>query len=229
MRCAVLVLAALLAASSPAAAQTYVSASLVGDIARFSHVDLPGFDDRSGEAVGFGLRVGTPIGAAWGVELEFVRPSLISSSAEAEVIPAYPQDPIYSIPGLPLFPEIFFPPIRYEVHTETRNTTVAASVWAKQELTGRFSLVYSGGMAMVRSHQSTGFDYVPGVGVIGVPRIPGSFGGVQEAVNYSVRPVAGVEARIGMTEHLQLMPGVRLFGLESGWLLRPAVGLGWTF
>jgi hypothetical protein len=225
----VIIFLAVLGLSSPAVAQTLVSASLVGDIARFSHVDLPGFDDRSGEAIGFGLRVGTPIGEAWGVELEFVRPSLISSSVDTEVVPTYPEDLISSIPGLPLFPDIFFPPIRYEVHTETRNTTVAASVWAKQELTGRFSLVYSGGMAMVRSHQASGFDFAPVGGVIGVPRVPVSFGLVQEAVSYSVRPVAGVEARIGMTEHLQLMPGVRLLGLESGWLLRPAVGLGWTF
>ena len=224
----VFTLAVVLGLASPVTAQTFVSASLVGDIARYSHVDLPGFDDRSGEAIGFGLRVGTPIGAAWGVELEFVRPGPIESSAERAYIPAFTDLPV-SLPGLPLVPDLIFPVIRYDVRTETRNTTVAASVWAKQELTGRFSLVYSGGMAVVRSDQTFGIDYVPSLGVIGVPRLPTSLSLIEEVVTYSVRPVAGAEARIGMTERLQLIPGVRLYGLESGFLLRPSVGLGWTF
>jgi hypothetical protein len=38
-----------------------------------------------------------------------------------------------------------------------------------------------------------------------------------------------VEARVGLTENLERAPGVRLIGLENGWLVRPAVGLGWTF
>jgi hypothetical protein len=39
----------------------------------------------------------------------------------------------------------------------------------------------------------------------------------------------GFEACIGLTEHVNLVPGVRLHGLENGWLLRPAVGLEWEF
>ena len=48
-------------------------------------------------------------------------------------------------------------------------------------------------------------------------------------VIYGVSPLAGVESRISMTEHLQLVPGVRLQVVEDGWLIRPAVGLAWTF
>jgi hypothetical protein len=50
---------------------------------------------------------------------------------------------------------------------------------------------------------------------------------------YGVGPVAGIEARIRMTEHVRLVPGVRIHGLggpiSEGWLVRPSVGLSWAF
>src|SRR5215208_6754855 len=70
----------LLALVQPAAAQSgYVSASLSGDVARFSHAEssLSDDDSGSGEALSFALRVGTGIGERWGVELEFARPQEI--------------------------------------------------------------------------------------------------------------------------------------------------------
>jgi hypothetical protein len=48
-------------------------------------------------------------------------------------------------------------------------------------------------------------------------------------VSYRAGPVAGVEARIWLTDQVQLVPGVRLHGLDGGWLVRSSVGLGWTF
>jgi hypothetical protein len=231
---AVAVLAvSLLVPSSPALGQTYVSGSLVGDIARFSHTDIFGVDGRNGggEAVGFGLRVGTHVGTAWGVELEFVRPSVIESAIGAEILPALPG---VIFPDLPLFPGLF-PPVRNAVRTETRNTTVGATIWAKQQLSGRLSLVYSGGVAMVRSEQTSSLDISPFAGSIGLlPVLPSLPTGlsllpVYEAVSYSLQPVVGGEARIGLTERVQLVPGVRLYGLEGGWVLRPSVGVGWTF
>jgi hypothetical protein len=50
-----------------------------------------------------------------------------------------------------------------------------------------------------------------------------------KTVTYGVRPLAGFEARIKLTDQVDLVPGVRLHGLESAWLLRPAVGLAWNF
>jgi hypothetical protein len=50
-----------------------------------------------------------------------------------------------------------------------------------------------------------------------------------KTVNYGVRPLVGFEARITLTEHADLVPGIRLHGLENAWLLRPAVGLAWNF
>jgi len=48
-------------------------------------------------------------------------------------------------------------------------------------------------------------------------------------VDYSTRPLVGAEARIGLTSHVRLIPGLRLQGLTDGWLLRPYAGLGWSF
>ena len=221
------VLAAILLAASPAAAQTYVSASLVGDVTRFSHVDLPGLDDRGGEAIGFGLRLGTSITEILGVEVEFVRPSTIESTIASEILPAS-YSPVFAFPGItPLLPELIFPPIRYQLRTETRNTTVATSVWAKQTLTGGFSLVYSAGLALVRSHRATSFAYEAGGG-LPLP-VPVSYAIVDDAVAYSMQPQVGVEGRIGMGEHVQLVPALRMNGLEDGWSLRPSAGLAWTF
>ena len=217
-------LAAVLATSSPAAAQTYVAGSLVGDIARFSHVDVPGVDDGSGEAIGFAVRLGTHITPIFGVEIEFARPSVIESSQGTQVLPAIQEALVIRLPDL------VFPPISYDLRTETRNTTVAASVWARQELTGRVAMVYSGGIALVRSEQASWLEFVPVTSPFSIPREPTSFAysSVFEATTYSMQPQVGAEARIGLTERVQLMTGVRLYGLEGGWLLRPSVGLGWT-
>jgi len=52
---------------------------------------------------------------------------------------------------------------------------------------------------------------------------------ILNSVVYSARPMAGFEARIGLTDHVQLVPGVRMHGIQGGWLIRPSVGLSWKF
>jgi hypothetical protein len=45
--------------------------------------------------------------------------------------------------------------------------------------------------------------------------------------------VVGVEVRAGMTEHAQLVAGLRMHTLGQsvvdGWMIRPSVGLAWKF
>ena len=50
-----------------------------------------------------------------------------------------------------------------------------------------------------------------------------------ETIVYSVRPNVGLEGRIRMTDHAEFVPGIRLQGLQDGWLIRPSVGINWTF
>ena len=53
-----------LAPGSVFAQSTYVGAALVGDVLRSTHTEFAGGRDDStdGEAIGFALRVGTPLG-----------------------------------------------------------------------------------------------------------------------------------------------------------------------
>src|SRR5687767_10264788 len=79
------VLAGMLA--PPAFAQGYVGAFLVGDVVRLDQYDSRAGDTGNGEAFGFALRLGSPVGAKWGVELEFVRPGEITSDQSPRYLP----------------------------------------------------------------------------------------------------------------------------------------------
>jgi hypothetical protein len=224
--------------ASPAFAQgPYVSASIGGDIVRVSGAD--GVDTQgSGEAVSWSLRVGTPIASRFGVELEFAHPQEITETTTPDVrILKELQGVSYrfvdgvTVPGsytvtpatVGLSP-IVFPPINISVTTSQRNTTLATTAWVRQQVTSRFALQYLGGISFNRitrefSYSTTG---VPNIFAGLVPRS-------QRSIEYAVGPVVGTEARIGMTEHLQLVPGVRLQTIADGWLVRPAVSLAWEF
>jgi hypothetical protein len=205
----------------------YVSASLVGDIARFDRVEgTAAGESGSGEALGFGLRVGTPLGSRWGVELEFVRPSEISSEFSPEILPLL-TDPLFSaLPpvGSSLDLDLTFPSYSYDVRTKQRNTTIAATVWIAQRLTPKFSLSYLGGISFGRTTREIEFAFQPiRFPILPIPNL------TTETTTYDVGPLVGLEGSIVLTEHVQLVPGIRLHGVEGGWLLRPAVGLGWVF
>jgi hypothetical protein len=69
--------------------------------------------------------------------------------------------------------------------------------------------------------------FEPGPPRLGIPIVfPPA---VTNATTYDVGPFAGMEGRIGLTEHTHLVAGVRLHGISGGWLFRPSVGLGWNF
>ena len=48
-------------------------------------------------------------------------------------------------------------------------------------------------------------------------------------VRIDTRMEFGLESRIALTGHAQLVPGIRLQAADNIWLLRPAVGLNWMF
>lgn len=76
-----------------------VSAAVMADVVRSTHSDSPALPDSEGggEAIGFVLRAGTPLGAIWGIEVEFARPGGIDREIEAGI--RLPVDA--SVPGLP--------------------------------------------------------------------------------------------------------------------------------
>jgi hypothetical protein len=217
---------------TPAYAQgAYVGAFLVGEIVRLDQYDSNAQDSGNGESLGFALRLGSPVGAKWGVELEFVRPGEITTDQVPQILPAmYSVTPVQGIPGLPnqgLYDPVIFPPISYEFRSTQRRTTLSPSLWVRQEISPRFSMVYLGGVAFGRTSNEVEITYTIGRPTI-LP-IPPITPVIQESISYDVQPMVGVEGRIRMGGKVDLVPGLRLHGAQGGWLIRPAVGLSWSF
>jgi hypothetical protein len=227
---AVLLLFGMLAPSAFAQG-AYVGAFLVGEIVRLDQYDSRTPDTGNGESFGFGLRLGSPVGAKWGVELEFVRPGEITSDQLPQVLPAVYQLTVErTFPGLPNegnYDPLIFPTYSYRFRTTQRRTTLSTSLWVRQEISPRFSLVYLGGVAFGRTNSDVEITYLLNrPTILPIPPIaPLS----TESIIYDVGPMVGVEGRIGLAGQVDLIPGLRLHGVNGGWLIRPAVGLSWTF
>jgi hypothetical protein len=229
-----MIVALLAVAQSVHAQGAYVSASLSGDVVRQNSVTSAGTDQSSdGEAIGFALRVGTEVGRRWGVELEFARPSAITNDFSPGIVPlaaAVGTLPAgFAVSGITSFDpnsSAIFPTFSYRFRTTQRNTMLSSAVWARQEISPRVSLVYLGGVGFHRKTSEMTLTFEPRL-PIGIPIVfPPS---VTNSTTYDVGPFAGMEARIGLTAHAQLVPGIRLHGIQGGWLFRPSVGLGWNF
>jgi hypothetical protein len=216
----------------------YVGAALVGDVLRSTHTESTAGSDNStdGEAIGFALRAGTPLGSRWGIELEFARPGEIETESSGSIPLVSGIDPVALLqssgvvpPGVTL-PQIFPPILPYRVRATQRHSTLSTSVWFNQKVSPRVSLVYLAGMGFYRAtyESESRFEILPALPIINT--VPAGFPSVTtKTVTYGVRPLAGFEARIKLTEHADLVPGIRLHGLENAWLLRPAIGLAWNF
>jgi hypothetical protein len=211
------------------AQSTYVGAALVGDVLRNTHSESTlGLDIPSGgEAIGFALRVGTPLGSRWGIELEFARPGEIETEFSGAIPLANSVEILTAAtaPGGISATQLFSSPVPYRLQSSQRHSTLATTIWFNQNLSPKISLVYLAGMGFYRAtyESQSRFDILPAG--ITIPIVLPSI----KTVTYGVRPLAGFEARIKLTDQVDLVPGVRLHGLESAWLLRPAVGLAWNF
>ena len=211
-----------LSATGAAAQSPYVGGAVLADIVRSS-----GSEDQqpgNGETLGGALRVGTSFGQRWGVELEFVRsgetdwrPDVSILAGLTSSVPSF----ISTLPDIAIFPSP-------QIEIESQLSTLTTSLWFRQNVTDRFSLVYLGGAAFARTETETNVEY---------PIIPLPRGGQtaptrlysQEAVIYDAGLSVGLNGEIEMTDHLRLVPGIRMLNIASQWLLRPSVGLHWRF
>jgi hypothetical protein len=212
----------------------YVSAAVVGDVLFNTHSETSlGRDVPSGgEAVGFALRVGTRLGSRWGVELEFTRAGEIETEFDG-AIPLASRATSITWSSVPpgsdaALLSLLQRPVSYSLRASQRHSTLSTTLWMNQELSERVSLAYLAGMAFNRStfESESRFEILPLPPGISIPSI---FPSITKTIMYGVRPVAGIEARIGLTEQVDLVPGLRLHGIDNGWLMRPAVGLAWNF
>jgi hypothetical protein len=220
--CVALFAFACVAAGSPAAAQsTYVGASLVGDIARVSKIDaddadlariIGGQPDADGEALGFNVKVGRAFTERWGLEFEFARTGTFENSASLAV-PALVPERL----------ELRIPPFEYEV--ERSHTMFAALAFIRQELGERVELSYLGGVSFNRVESEQEFTG-PRILIYPPVTLPN-----YEIIEYGVGPTVGLEAAFKFGP-AAVTTGVRLQSAaagRSGWLIRPNVGMRWTF
>jgi hypothetical protein len=214
----------------------YVGASVLADVARFGGPSGAG-TSTGGEAFGGAIRVGTAIAERWGIDLEFTRPGEIERdtffalplgvpqavmfAGRPEGAPASGQLAIGGVFELPGPNRPFIGPPT----TTQRYTTLTTLAWIRQPLGSRADIVYLGGLAFVRLATRTTF----GIGRLasaGIRAFDESY------TTYGTAPAVGLDVRVTMTEHLRLVPGLRLLAVdesESGWLARPSVGLQWRF
>jgi hypothetical protein len=220
-----------LGVGSAFAQSAYVGAAVVGDVLRSTHSESTVGQDvpAGGESIGFALRVGTPLGNRWGIELEFTRPGEIDTDFSGAPIPlASRVDALAWSATVPRNVAQLFPlPVSYRLRATQRHTTLSPTAWMKQNLSERVALVYLAGMGFYRAtyESESRFDILPPAGIT----IPIVLPSRSKTVTYGVRPLAGFEAHIGLSDHVDLVPGVRLHGLENAWLLRPAIALVWNF
>jgi hypothetical protein len=210
---------------APAWAQTYAAAAVGADLARSYESTSGAFtsSNGNGEVVNWGLRVGTAISSQFGVELEFVRPGEIEI-ANGPIIYAAATLPDLAALGLPST-AIFPSP---DVRSRQRNSTWNTSAWVRKSLTASADLVFLGGVGFSRVVQEIDYRFVGSPLAQGLPRTTST-----RTTSYGVGPLVGAEARIHLTDHVLVTPGLRVQSLGNnaggGLVIRPSAALAWSF
>ena len=232
------VLTCLLIAAPAAAQSTSIGVTANWDIARFGRVEIDdiasivGVPEESldGEALGFGVSLRRAIGENWGVAFEYGHSGEIENSTRQRVSPLRAGE-VFTIPGLPPIGQLptILPPIlnfEYELRTEQQHQSFGALAWVRHEAGDRVDLSYTGGVTFVRSEFEREFTITdPRLAIFLAPQN-------LSTVEFGVSAAVGIDDDIELTDHTAFTGGVRLQGLgggRSGWWIRPAVGVRWTF
>ena len=230
----ILLMLCLLAAAQASAQDTTITASLTGDITRFSHIQAAPeivaglFPDTplDGEALGFTLGAGRGIGERWGVAFEFGRTGEIDNETTQDIdwrLATQPIRPGLPPPGLPVPIDVSF-----VSRIELQVTTMSGLAWVKHNAGSRVELSYTGGLAFVRSASARQYT-ISDPRLLAIWALPAA----SEVVEYAAAPIVGMDATIAFTDHTALTAGIRAIAIDvsgtSGWLLRPGVGVRWTF
>jgi len=221
------VAASLLCAESAWAQSAYVGGAVAAEIVRTTTTRSGDtiFDAGSGEAFGGAIRAGTFFTEHVGVEIEYFRPGRIESQGGGVFYPVDVSFADYSrgITGSAIAPII-------SQTTHVRTSTTSALLTARQPIGRGIELVYLGGVGFSRVVREAEFGFPR----LGGPLTPGAQRSyTTRTTQYGTGPVVGVELRGALTEHAQVVGGVRLHtlgqSLVDGWMIRPSVGLAWKF
>ena len=222
------------AASSAWAQGVYVGGAVGAEAVRASSTESGGitYDNGSGDAFAGAIRVGTFLTDRVGLELEYFRPGEIENDGGGPIYLAEDPSLAFSFTdgrfgdlGIPTFPSLISQSMR------VRTSTTSALLTARQSLGGRVDLVYLGGIGFSRVVREIEYGFFTGGSQPLVPSIQRSYS--TRSTQYGVGPVVGIEVRAGMTDHAQVVAGLRLHALGQavldGWMIRPSIGLAWKF
>ena len=223
MRIVLLVTAFVLVSGAAQAQSPYVAGTIGADISRFGHSDstFSRTPTSDSEVLSGSVRVGTLVGPNWGVELEFVR----SGSGHGGAPPPVPLPFAGALPNTPTG-ALPVSVIAFQADVRQSHYDFDPVVWVRQDAGSKVDFIYLGGVAF--SHQRIEISQTFPTAVLG-PLFPPTTRFRTTVIEYSARPLVGAEARIALTSHVRLIPGLRLQALPNGWLLRPYAGLGWFF
>jgi hypothetical protein len=220
--------------ASPAFAQTYVAGLFGVDAVRSTRTQTQPTGTQTptadGEALTGAVRVGTSLGSRWGLELEVARTANIDRETTYRPPFAILTGGPFPLPGQVV--PVIFPPVtlEYRYRLRERHTTVSPVAWISQTLGRSVELAYVGGFAFTRAAST--LDLTIGRTSPIAPVLPPSVQTTRRTV-YGAGPVAGVDARFAMTDHIRLITGIRMQGVKTstgdGWAARAAAGLGWVF
>jgi hypothetical protein len=193
------------AQTSTIAESAYVTGGTFLGVKRFSGDPTEGILD--GEATGAALAVGTSIGSRWDLQVGLDVTGFSRTRRPRDV--TFQRDTI-TLTSV----------------AENQVLSVATLLRFRSAPHGRVRLGYLGGLSFVRLHRKFHTDAPDGTPAGLIPR-------PDEKVDYSAAPTVGIDARIAVTEHLSVIPGVHAcvfrFADESGLLVRPRVGVRWAF
>jgi hypothetical protein len=192
-------------AQQPGSDRIFVGASVFGEVKRFS--GEPGEALLDGNTVGLGLVVGTAIHPRWDLQLGVDMPRETSTSRDRTVTLGKNSYTLQSV-------------------TSNRTLSVGALVRLRGRRVGRVQFGYLGGISFIRLRRDAHTEGAANVPSGLIPR-PVSF------IDYSAAPTLGFDARIILSEHFSLLPGIHAtvvnFEPDTGILLWPRVGVRWRF
>jgi hypothetical protein len=204
-------IAALTAVQGTARAQgamperAYVTAGAFVEIKRFSGDPTEAVLDAT--AAGGAVALGTHIGSHWDLQLGL---DLTGFTRTARPRTVTLQKETFTLTSV----------------TENQAVSVATLLRYRGAALGRLRLGYLAGLSFVRLHRRFHTEGSAGTPAGLIPR-------PDEAVDYSAAPTVGLDARIALSRQLSIVPGIHAcvfrFGNDSGLLVRPRVGVRWTF
>jgi hypothetical protein len=197
--------ASIVDAQPAAVGNVYAVVGVIADIKRFS--GDPADNKLDGEAPGASITLGASIAERWSVEVDVVAPRSTVALEERSV--AFRRSTI-----------------TLESRTRNRPVSAAAIVHFRAASRGRAELGYLAGLSFVRLRRD--FDTLAPADTS-----PSLLPRPLTLIDYGAATVVGVDARISLFSRLSVVPAIHAsvlrVGEVSALLLRPRVGVRWTF